>query len=91
MKFIKILSLVFVLALGFVSCELPDNIDPKAATDVPVSTIFTNAQLSMINHVDASSQNSNVSRLLVQYWQQTTYFDESRYLFQDRKIPDSYS
>lgn len=91
MKTIKYLAIVFALILGITACELPDNIDPKNPTDVPITTIFTNAQIALVNHVDDVNVNRNTTRLIVQYWQQTTYFDESRYLFQDRQIPDSYT
>jgi hypothetical protein len=65
-------------------------VNPKAPTEVPVSTLFTNAQVALFNQVDDNNVNRNTTRLIVQYWQQTTYFDESRYLFQDRQIPDNY-
>ena len=88
----KILNyiLVALLAVGIFSCELEDNVNPKRATDVPVNTIFTNAQLALVNQVDNASVNLNIARLLTQQWQETTYFNESRYDFQDRGIPDGY-
>lgn len=82
---------MLIFTIAFTSCELPDNLDPKEATEVPIGTIFTNAEVSFANTVNNSSQNVNVSRLFAQYWQQTTYFDEARYNLQDRGIPDSYS
>jgi hypothetical protein len=84
-------ALMLIFTIAFTSCELPDNLDPKEATEVPISTIFTNAEITFVNTVNSSSQNLNVSRLFAQYWQQTTYFDEARYNLQDRGIPDSYS
>lgn len=80
-----------VLIIGVTQCELPDNIDPKNPTEVPIETLFTNAEVALINQVDHVNININTTRLMVQYWQQTTYFDESRYLFQDRQIPDGYA
>lgn len=93
MKTLKYLTIVLVVITGITinSCDLPDNIDPKAATDVPVETVFANALVSFVNAVDNSSVNVNVSRLFAQYWTETTYFDEARYNLQDRGIPDSYS
>lgn len=91
MKIIKYLSIVMVLIIGVTQCKLPDNIDPKNPTEVPIETLFTNAEIALLNQVDDVSVNTNTTRLIVQYWQQTTYFDESRYLFQDRQIPDNYS
>ena len=71
-------------------CKLPDNINPKQPTEVPVETLFTNASVALFNQIDNNSVNLNTTRLYVQYWQQTTYFDESRYLMIDRQIPDNY-
>ncbi|WP_346857107.1 SusD/RagB family nutrient-binding outer membrane lipoprotein [uncultured Draconibacterium sp.] len=93
MKNIKYISiaLMLIFTVAITSCDLPDNKDPKAATEVPVNTLYTNALIAFANHVNSSSVNSNPSRLLAQYWQETTYFDEARYNFQDRGISDSYS
>jgi hypothetical protein len=90
MKIIKYITVTLVLILSVTQCKLPDNVDPKAATEVPVETLFTNGLVSLINQVDNNSVNLNTTRLYVQYWQQTTYFDESRYLMIDRQIPDNY-
>lgn len=91
MKTIKYLLLGFVLIFGISACELPDNVDPKNPSEVPPATLFTNGMVYLFNQVDDVNVNRNTDRLIVQYWQQTTYFDESRYLFQDRKIPDNYA
>ncbi len=91
MKIIKYLSLALILIIGVSQCKLPDNVDPKHATEVPYYTLFTNGQLGMINQTEETSVNLNIQRLTCQYWQETTYFDESRYLYQDRKIPDGFS
>ena len=91
MKTIKYISIVLILILGISSCELPDNVDPKHAVEVPIGTLFSNAEVALVNQVNNMSVNYNISRLIVQYWQETTYFDESRYNFQDRKIPDRYA
>lgn len=90
MKTIKYLAAILIIIVGVNSCKLYDNIDPKNPTEVPVSTLYTNAQIALINQVDEVSVNWNISRLIAQYWQETTYFNESRYDFQDRSIPDSY-
>jgi hypothetical protein len=91
MKIIKYLSLALILIIGVSQCKLPDNVDPKHPTEVPYYTLFSNGELGMINQTDATSVNRNIQRLTVQYWQETTYFDESRYLYQDRKIPDGFA
>jgi len=91
MKILKYISIVLVLIIGVTQCKLPDNVDPKNPTEVPIETLFTNAETALINQVDHVNININTTRLMVQYWQQTTYFDESRYLFLDRQIPDGYA
>lgn len=90
MKIIKYIIVTLALIITVTQCKLPDNINPKAATEVPVETLFTNAEVALFNQVDNNSVNLNTTRLYVQYWQQTTYFDESRYLMIDRNIPDNY-
>jgi len=89
MKILKYISIVMVLIVAVTQCKLPDNVDPKNPTEVPIETLFSNAELALLNHVDRANVNNNTYRLYVQYWQETTYFDESRYLFQDRQIPDN--
>ncbi|MCY1636022.1 SusD/RagB family nutrient-binding outer membrane lipoprotein [Marinifilum sp. D737] len=79
-----------LMGIGFTSCELDDNIDPKKATKVPEGTLLTNAQIQFVNQYDNMSVNYNISRLLAQYWMETTYTDESRYNFQDRGISDGF-
>ena len=90
MKIIKYIAVTLVLILSVTQCKLPDNLNPKAATEVPVATLFTNAEVALFDQVDNNSVNLNTTRLYVQYWQQCTYFDESRYLMLDRQIPDNY-
>jgi len=90
MKIIKYISIVMVLIIGVTQCKLPDNVDPKNPTEVPIETLFTNAEVALINQVDINNVNINTHKLTVQYWQEMQYFDESRYLYQDRKIPDGY-
>jgi hypothetical protein len=85
------LSLMVFLLVGLGACELPDNVDPKRPSDVPAEQLFSNGQLELANQVNSSDVNLNISRLLVQHWQQTTYFNEARYNFQDRGIPDGYA
>jgi hypothetical protein len=83
--------LVLVIAFAITSCEKLDNINPKAATEVPVGTLFSNAEVALVNQVNSMSVNLNTTRLLVQYWQETTYFTEARYDFSGRNIPDNFS
>jgi len=90
MKMKKIYLVVLVLGALVTACELPDNVNPKAATEVPASTLFTNATVDFVATFDAISMNINISRFLAQYASQVNYTDESRYNFEDRSIPDTY-
>ncbi|MUP38770.1 SusD/RagB family nutrient-binding outer membrane lipoprotein [Labilibaculum euxinus] len=91
MKKLKyILIGVLLMGVGFTSCDLEDNNDPKKATEVPAATLFTSGMISFVDQYNNMSVNYNISRLLAQYWMETTYTDESRYDFQDRGIPDSF-
>ena len=90
MKMKNIYLLVLVLGVLVSSCELPDNVDPKSATDVPAETVLTNGIRNALNLIDNMSQNTNVSRFLCQYSSQVQYTDPSRYQFTDRQIPDGY-
>ena len=85
------LSLMVFLLVGLGACELPDNVDPKRPSSVPAETLFSNGQLELANQVNSSDVNLNINRLLVQHWQQTTYFTEARYNFQDRGISDGFA
>lgn len=90
MKILKYILISLALIIGITQCKLPDNVNPKRATEVPVSTLFTNAVRAMFYQVDECNVNVNINKLMVQFWQETTYFDEARYNFIDRQIPDGY-
>ena len=90
MKMKNIYLLILVLGVLVSSCELPDNVNPKAATEVPAETLLTNALRDGLNLIDNMSQNTNVSRMMCQYIGMTQYTDPSRYIFEPRSIPDSY-
>lgn len=62
------------------------NVDPKSATKVPGVTLVTNAERSLARTVTSANVNLNPFRLYVQYWAQTTYFDESIYNINTRAI-----
>ena len=78
-----------VLLLAATSCvdSLTDyNVDPKSATKVPGSTLFSTAERALARQVTSTNVNQNPFRLYVQYWGQTTYFDESIYDIKTRQI-----
>ena len=65
------------------------NVDPKNPQSVPAYSLFTNAQRSLARTVTSSNVNLNIFRLIMQYWQETTYLDESRYDLNTRNIPQN--
>ena len=90
MKIKNIYSLILVLVVLVSACELPDNRDPKSATDVPAETLMANAVRNSLALIDNMSQNTNISRMMCQYIGMTQYTDRSRYVFDVRQIPDGY-
>lgn len=88
MKYIKYILMVLLLG-GLASCELPDNTNPKEPSVIPETSLFTNAEVAVINQINEMNQNLNISRLLAQYNAQTTYYGESQWNFYDRGLPDA--
>lgn len=90
MKMKNIYLWILVLGVLVSGCELPDNKNPKAATDVPAETLMSNAVRGVLSLIDNMSQNTNISRMMTQYIGMTQYTDPSRYVFDVRQIPDGY-
>jgi len=88
MKKIIILLLLPLLFMAGCTKDLTSlNEDPKNPSVVPSYALFTNAQRTLSNTLTSSSVNLNIFRLIVQYWTETTYTDESNYDLQTRQIP----
>ena len=85
--FVIIISLVLVTA-GCRKNITDLNVDPKNPSSSPSYTFFTNAQRTLVNTLTSSNVNLNIFRLIVQYWQETTYTDESNYDLGTRSIND---
>lgn len=86
----KIAYISFVM-LAVASCKrdiTSINVDPKNPQVVPSYTLFTNAQRVTTNILTSTNVNLNIFRLVEQYWQETTYTDESNYDIVTRQIPD---
>ncbi len=90
-KIIYIICGILLIGVGFTSCKLDDNVNPKAAYEVDAGNLLTNAQINFVNVCDHVNVNVNIDRFLAQYLAPTTYLTEARYDFQDRHIPDTYS
>src|SRR5437763_6346063 len=90
MKKVIFFSLILFAAGGCTKNLTSLNNNPKNPTVVPSYTLFSQAQLNMANTITTPNVNTNVFELIVQYWQETTYTDESNYDLGTRAIPDSW-
>ncbi|MDP4264335.1 MAG: SusD/RagB family nutrient-binding outer membrane lipoprotein [Bacteroidota bacterium] len=91
MKKIIIILAGFAM-LGVTSCKkdlTTLNVDPKNPSTAPSYAFFTNAQHTLINTLTSANVNLNIFRLIVQYWEETTYTDESNYDIATRDINDA--
>jgi hypothetical protein len=87
MKKIFILALVPVLMVACKRDITSINVDPKNPQTAPASTFFSNAQKNLSDILTSTNVNDNIFRLIVQYWQETTYLDESQYDIDTRQNP----
>jgi hypothetical protein len=88
MKKVAILFLHVLMLAGCKKDLTSINADPKNPLAVPSYSLFTNAQRNLSNTLTSTNVNMNIFRLIDQYWEQTTYTDESNYDLVTRQIPD---
>ncbi|HVI45337.1 MAG TPA: SusD/RagB family nutrient-binding outer membrane lipoprotein [Chitinophaga sp.] len=81
-------GLYMMMLLSCTKTEL--NTPTKGAATVPGATLVTAAEKSLTDVITNSNAFTNVFRLMAQYWAQTTYPTESRYLLRERKLPDAF-
>ncbi len=65
------------------------NTDVKKPATVSGESLFSNAQLTMVDQITSTNVNNNVWKLFAQYWTETTYTDEANYDIINRSIPDN--
>lgn len=84
---IKLLS----CAIIFISCEngAELNMDPNSFYSTKPSALLTNAEKGIGDYLSTPNVNINNFRLTMQYWQETTYVDESNYDFVNRNISNN--
>lgn len=87
MKKLLILLLPFLILTGCKKDLTSLNVDPKNPQTVPSYALFTNAQRTLARTLASANVNTNIFRLIEQYWTETTYTDESNYDLQTRQIP----
>jgi hypothetical protein len=87
----KILAIIAIFSV-LVSCgKLEDlNKNTKDPASVSGESLFTNAQKNLFDQIVNTNVNTNIFRLIVQYWTETTYTDESNYDLNTRTIPDNH-
>lgn len=64
------------------------NTDPNSYYTTVPSSVVTYAQKQLADYITTPNVNTNNIRLTMQYWQTTTYQDESRYNFSTRNVSD---
>ncbi len=92
MKFMKNRYIIcLVLVAFFASCTdkfEEFNTDVKHPANVSGESLFSNAELSLVDQISSTNVNNNVWKLFAQYWTETTYTDEANYIIVNRTIPD---
>ena len=88
-KILIYLAVIFLMAAGCTKELTSLNVDPKNPSTSPSYAFFTNAQRAFANTMTSSNVNLNIFRLITQYWQETTYTDESNYDLATREINDA--
>lgn len=88
MKKILIGTLFSILFLN--SCSVDGiNEDPNVAYTTTAESVVSYAQKSLADYVNTPSVNENNFRLTMQYWQETTYVNESNYDFVNRNVSNN--
>lgn len=89
-KYLLIISSLFIASCT--SDESYENLnrDPNNPTQVSSDALFTSATKSLFDQMESTNVNTNVFRLLSQYWTETTYIDESNYDLNTRNIPQNH-
>ncbi len=88
----KFIIIAFII-LGAISCTNDFsnwNADPKKATEVPASTLFSNAERNLVRTMKNQNVNINIFNFMAQYWTATTYPDEANYDLGTRDVPGNY-
>lgn len=85
-----IIALSFLPLLFVTACKkdiTSVNVDPKNPQSAPATAFISNAQKSLSDLITSTNVNTNIFRLVVQYWEETTYTDEANFDLNTRQIP----
>ncbi|MGV2450671.1 UNVERIFIED_CONTAM: SusD/RagB family nutrient-binding outer membrane lipoprotein [Ralstonia mannitolilytica] len=78
------------LALFLAGCTSEDvNLDPHVAYNMSPEPLLTYAEKELSDYMTTPSVNENNFRLIMQYWQETTYVNESNYNFTARNVSNN--
>jgi len=90
-KYAKKTSILLLALLGsLVGCNVDNmNTDPNSFYETEPETLLIYVEKALANQLSTPNVNLNNFRLIMQYWQETTYLDESRYNFDRRKVYDN--
>ena len=85
----KKIFLPLLTGLLMVGCTTEDvNQDPNTAYTTIASTLIPYAQKELSDYVTTPNVNENNTRLLMQYWTETIYTQESNYDYASRSVSD---
>lgn len=85
----KIIILIVLIAATFTACsdDLADvNVDSKSPSEVPADVLVSNATKNLVDQMVNTDVNSNIFKMVAQYWTETTYTDEANYDLVSRDI-----
>ncbi|MEZ7496174.1 SusD/RagB family nutrient-binding outer membrane lipoprotein [Leeuwenhoekiella aequorea] len=88
-----IILLMLIISAGFSSCEegLEEvNINPNDPEVVPTANIFTSATKQFTDFSRDAFNSGRLTQVWVQYWGQTAYADEDRYLYRETSAQSIY-
>jgi hypothetical protein len=85
------LLILFVLPLWSACTDKFEelNTNYKKPDAVPGESLFSNAQKDLIDQISSTNVNRNVFKLFAQYWNETTYTDETNYNIITRNIANN--
>jgi hypothetical protein len=86
-------KVIYILLAGLLISSCSDitdiNTDTNSAYTTEAYTLVSYAQKELSDYMNTPSVNENNFRLTMQYWQETTYVDESNYDFVTRNISNN--
>ncbi|HLT71591.1 MAG TPA: SusD/RagB family nutrient-binding outer membrane lipoprotein [Cyclobacteriaceae bacterium] len=83
MKNIRTKISIWVLAIALVSCDLDYEVNPNEITSPPTSALLNDAVKKMMDDLYDEWFQGRFTQVTMQYWTQTEYADEDRYVYRD--------